>query len=633
MALEEPALGLDSAKSKAQETIARLWPHQVSFQSYIEEGVDRVVLQSLFQELGLEVPNVRKATAQDAPTNAMGSSMASLPSEAEKSPQSEEGEIVETAAPQKTLSKAEERKDRIARLLAAKKTTAPVIAPPEPAVAAIPSPEKATSSRPPSDLSKLLQQKMDALHKSRQGLMPNQTNPDATKTTIKSPPGDPTALRQHEPREQSASADARNLEATPSATDGKQANTNKRPLAADLNESSSLKRPFGQLRDTKQHFIDVSDDEEDEEIEIESNALSSPVLRAAMPARTTSFRDQGPLSSHTSSRPFGSPNVVTPPVGQNGVDAKNENLEKMNKQIEEMKRKIAEAEARKKMKQSPSLSSPTPDVKAAIRIGSSGGPTPEPFSALKPAIASSPVSAVLPKTRGTSMDVDRRRRSRAASERLPLIEAQRREQQLRLQLLQDQMARIQQEIADSVHEETRLREEVDVDVDMTEPTTSMATLGNGSPADPTETPTESIEIPSESIAAVGDPAPSASGHADMDEPMTEARSDSRISSEEAPTPEELSEEALVSDEASESPEVYEPPDPEPPVQDTEVGLAPESSDPSVNDSIEQSLPRNEASANDAAPSTSHEAASETMGEVAENPSKIWHQLTSPGDQR
>ncbi|TLD07706.1 hypothetical protein PgNI_10292 [Pyricularia grisea] len=94
---------VDEAKKEAQKAILRLLPLGVKYQTYLDEGFDEATVKSLFNELNLLPPNlpVKPAAqpvkpAKPAPTTASDSS---------------------TPAPK---DKTEERKDRIARLLAAK---------------------------------------------------------------------------------------------------------------------------------------------------------------------------------------------------------------------------------------------------------------------------------------------------------------------------------------------------------------------------------------------------------------------------------------------------------------------------------------------------------------------------------
>ncbi|KAI1363347.1 hypothetical protein F5Y08DRAFT_309738 [Xylaria arbuscula] len=137
------------AKKKAQEAILGLWPLKVRYQDYIDEGIDANVVKALFKDIGLDVPiskneiGAPKTTTTDAPI---------IPAKAtptDNTPHTPQSPVMRTtkASPEVTKkpddkhdkskssetkvvakSAAEERKDKIARKLAAmaqKTTTAP----------------------------------------------------------------------------------------------------------------------------------------------------------------------------------------------------------------------------------------------------------------------------------------------------------------------------------------------------------------------------------------------------------------------------------------------------------------------------------------------------------------------------
>lgn len=146
-------------------------------------------------------------------------------------------------------------------------------------------------------------------------------------------------------------------------------NQRKRPVAADFDDSLSsmatFKRPFGQSRNEKPLVIDVSDDElsdsEDVEMDLESVGDDSPALpsrkmsdhRAAAQANPNpnSFGQSKEWSSPLFSSPAG-----TPPISQQIPRApygRPEILQRKESEIQELKKKIAEAEAKKRAKQTP----------------------------------------------------------------------------------------------------------------------------------------------------------------------------------------------------------------------------------------------------------------------------------------
>ncbi|RSL53778.1 hypothetical protein CEP53_007638 [Fusarium sp. AF-6] len=501
----QPDKVLSEFKKRAQDAIVRLWPLNVRYQNYIEEGVDKMILNQLFMELGLDittpatileetrVPEAPQAT--DISSNAHDGSSHLTTSNNNEKPESTD----------RAKDKSEERKDRIARLLAAKgsKATAPTsddkaskTSVAASATTVISKPEKTKSQ---SEKSKLIQQKMEALMKAREA------NAKATQAPTPSIPVSSSAVvpeSSETPR--AVSPDAMNLDdqavVAPDRTDAASApsipglflssnapspgpNQRKRPVAADLNEQSTAaaqKRPFGQARDSRPFLIDVSDDEDDAEMEIDSPELRpSSIQRPTTPgSRTISFRDHPALPDSASHRAASSPKTLGTPTSN--VNSK-VNLENMNKKIEDMRRKIAEAEARKKAKQSNNGSPSLPQSQAQSKEGSVDAVS-EPSPAVStPAVStelgsgaavgegrsSTPLRRrpslnaleTLPKTRGRDQQARPALRARVASERLPILEARRREQTVRLEHLQSEVVRITKEIQDSLAEEERLKQD------------------------------------------------------------------------------------------------------------------------------------------------------------------------------
>ncbi|UPK90810.1 hypothetical protein LCI18_001745 [Fusarium solani-melongenae] len=498
-------------KKRAQDAIVRLWPLNVRYQNYVEEGVDKMILDQLFMELGLDITahapvleETRVLAAPDATDTSgnahNGSSHLTTTSNTEEKSESRD----------RAKDKSEERKDRIARLLAAKgsKPTAATVddhktskaSVDTSATTAISKPEKTKSQ---SEKSKLIQQKMEALIKAREA------NAKATQAPAPSIPV-PSSVVAPESSEtpRAVSPDAMNLDdqqvAAPDRTDTASApsipglflsssapspapNQRKRPVAADLNEQSTAvaqKRPFGQARDSRPFLIDVSDDEDDAEMEIDSPELRpSSIQRPTTPgSRTISFRDHPALPDSATHHAVSSPKAAGTPTSN--VNSK-VNLENMNKKIEDMRRKIAEAEARKKAKQSNNGSPSLPQSQAQSKEGSVDAAS-EPTPAVStPAVstelstelgsgavvgegrASTPLRRrpslnaleTLPKTRARDQQARPALRARVASERLPILEARRREQTVRLEHLQSEVVRITKEIQDSLAEEERLKQD------------------------------------------------------------------------------------------------------------------------------------------------------------------------------
>ena len=171
---------VSSARQLAREAILRLWPLNVRYQNYIQEGVDGAILGGLFKDLGLDLPAGASVLESTKPN---GSTKAGPPAASESAtasqPKARPIALEPVAAqPAGTLDKSEERKDRIARLLAAKgskpgaktpvaaSTATPMAAPTAPAVHA----KEPSATKKQSEKSRLLHQKMEALLKAREAL-------------------------------------------------------------------------------------------------------------------------------------------------------------------------------------------------------------------------------------------------------------------------------------------------------------------------------------------------------------------------------------------------------------------------------------------------------------------------------
>ncbi|KAM5361468.1 hypothetical protein ACJZ2D_013095 [Fusarium nematophilum] len=520
------------SRKRAREAILRLWPLNVRYQHYVEEGIDKVLLDELFKELGLDSTAAAQGIRQvEALVPLHVSPPASNAPDTQDRLTEASHTIEKPKSPEKPKDKSEERKDRIARLLAAKgskpgatdnKASKPAAvdqtmtvstdsqpgnaeAQPEEAKSepekAKSQPEKAKAqpekAKTQSEKSKLIQQRMEALIKSREAnaKATAQVRDSSTPPVASAHPGlgdasgaapesttdaDDQVVAASEVADTADTASAHPIPGLFLSSNAPSPVTNprKRPLAADLNEYSTpavQNRPFGQARESRPFLIDVSDDEDDAEMELDSPELRpSSIQRPVTPgSRTTSFRDHPALSDSASRRAVSTPKGAgTPTTSGNGLY----NLESMNKKIEDMKRKIAEAEARKKAKLSNNESPSLPQSEAQSKESSIDAtlqpkrvtPTP-PGSGVaaeesRPSIPLPPrpdfhTLAKVPKIRGQQQRARPSLRARVASERLPILEARRREQTEQLNHLQSEVARIEREIQDSLVEEERLRED------------------------------------------------------------------------------------------------------------------------------------------------------------------------------
>lgn len=469
---------LEATKKQAKDAILRLWPLNIRFENYVTAGIDETVLKSLFKELGLnftdtaQIPPDSSVIESTAPTQKAGREAPDVDSKSTTKPS--------PAKPKPAaVDPSESRKDRIARLLAAKgsKQIPAANVAPVPPVAPDTAQSEAKSTRSvltQLEKSKLLQQKMEALKKEREALRqqkPMQLENDSSKR--ESTPEAPKIPKNNElngPNDDVPAGAIPGLSLSPDKQIAELRQTIQQPNAtlnaADLRQVR-LVPAFDQNTESRPFLIDVSDEEDDEDEEMEIDSPGQPETPPNVPntpgQRDGLLRDLSTLSESLMARQARSPASISTPLRSlsrnNGSD-----LESMNKQIEQMKRKIAEAEARKKAKNSrqgsPALSQPND---SSFEDSSD--------AASRPAASTTPlygelghgVQAVL------GAGSDRRSRSRAASERLPLIEARRRDQLLKLKTLQSEVARIEQELEEATLEEERLKGEImssDLDKDV-----------------------------------------------------------------------------------------------------------------------------------------------------------------------
>ncbi|KAM0250043.1 hypothetical protein ACHAQJ_008774 [Trichoderma viride] len=521
---------LGAARKQARDAIRRLWPLNVRYQNYVNEGIDETLLGSLFEELGFEMgtpgnPTATQSNHEIEATSETGTRDEQMRTDGNQ--QQNDPEALLESAP--TKDRSEERKDRIARLLAAKNSkpsTAAVTASSTPTPTPATAPASTLSSHTSnakqqgstkiqSEKSKLLYQKMEALRKAREleargqkrsrpDELPRQSHRvkdnaevstatasfDTTANSVHStsreytPNETPSPNRQQQP----PPIPGLFLSSTPQPPHSLQILNVERPASASLVDSNPrpFKRPFGHVRRPRPLLIDVSDDEDDTEMDIDSPEQRAVLLatREAMPPllkTSISIRSAPSFTdSAVAAQQYSSPMATPPGVGSDSSSTR-DNLDSMTKKIEAMKRRIAEAEARKKAKQSrpdsPALPSfndeapgssfeaVIPSQDTIVAVSSSSTEAQELSRSTPPMSDPSPRAPHRLSEASPQSGNERRSRSRAASERLPLIEARRREQQLKLQLLKAQMANIQQEIEQSIEEEEKLKVDVDVNSD------------------------------------------------------------------------------------------------------------------------------------------------------------------------
>ncbi|KAL7923456.1 hypothetical protein ACQKWADRAFT_289721 [Trichoderma austrokoningii] len=507
-----------ATRKQAQDAIRRLWILNVRYQNFVDEGIDETLLGSLFDELGFEMgaPNnpttaqssLEKRTAPETKTK-------EEPGRTDGIPQQTETEKSAGSVPAKDAS--ESRKDRIARLLAAKNSksnTAAVTA----SSSSTPAPALAPASKMQTEKSKLLHRKMEALRKAReleargrkrphpdeQPLQSPQTNNNADNSTAIGGAHDIAANGLHPTSPEHTSSEISSpkgqlppsipglfLSSTPQPPHALQVLNLERPASTSLVDSNPrpFKRPFGHVRRPRPFLIDVSDDEDDAEMDLDSPEQKTTQLatkEAILPSlqTTLSFRSVPSFGdSAAAAQQYSSP-IATPPGASSDNSAARDNLDSMTKKIEAMKKRIAEAEARKKAKQSRLNSPAIPALRNGSSSGSSEAVIPSPdIVASVPSTSievqelprsTPPISNTSPMAPSRSSEAspqggnERRSRSVAATERLPLVEARRREQQLKLRLLRAQVENIQREIQKTMEEEEKLKMDANADSDSEE---------------------------------------------------------------------------------------------------------------------------------------------------------------------
>lgn len=501
-----PFTSLQEAKKEAQKAILRLWPLGVKFQHYIDEGFDQKVIKSLFGDLHLDMP---KPEAESGKATGQESESSKTISSGSQPTQSSDMRLSTTHAKELSLAseasaKGEERKDRIARLLAAKAAKTPTAPKTKPASPQLksgltqaehqehgPSATSLPKNKTWGEKERLLQQKIAALQKSREA----QAQKPATEETglgVTEPKAtggvpDTNAIRSHQStflasknHEDSAQSSLIPGLLIPSATQPNQiAAHRKRPVAADFVEYSSTvgptKRPFGQDRNQSSLIIDVSDGSDDEEMDMDMESPTEESFTSrgdAFGQRGPLIRDFPPLTDTRPSRQFSSPVPIsqTPPSGPINSRRRETELDLKEKAIQEMRRKIAEAEAKQKAKkssgsQTPNQASHTPESKEnEVAQPASRQPVyTDSFDGPSAQLMSETFSARLPKKTDhlpPNQLEKAERRGRIVSFELPRIDDSLEEKVRRLNQLRDEEQRLQSEIDNELARKRMLTEEL-----------------------------------------------------------------------------------------------------------------------------------------------------------------------------
>ncbi|KAK4447483.1 protein red1 [Podospora aff. communis PSN243] len=565
---------LQEMKKEAQKAILRLWPLGVKFQHYIDEGFDEKVIKGLFGDLHLDLP---KPVAEAPKFTAQESGQVTVPS-------SRSSQFTDTQPPTTTVkeslskpdqkSQGEERKDRIARLLAAKTAKGPVATtkPASPQAASVslnqaerheqaPGTSTPPKPKPWGEKERLLQQKIADLQKLReartqklatgepgQAVMESQTVGAATENnqSRQTPP-----FNANNKKEGAGQPNTLHGFLPPSATQPNQlAAHRRRPVAADFVDYSSTvgpsKRPFGQDPTQSSLIIDISDGSDDEEMDMDVDSPTDELLDSkpgSIGQRGPSIRDFPPLTDTRPTRQFSSPTPMsqTPPNGSMNGRRRETELDLKERAIQEMRRKIAEAEAKRKAKKSPGSQTPqashTPELKEneTLRLpsapqSSTDGPSAQLMSEI--------MSARLPKVSDrlrSGQQGKAERRGRIVSFELPRIDDSLEDKIRRLNQLRDEEQRLKAEIDNELARKRLLTEELEqINIEPSDSTPQLSRLSSASSSAPhsqTENvPVEQTSSSSGSPSGTSDQGPAEQSDGDNDISMDEDQS-SRESSQ------------------------------------------------------------------------------------------------------
>ncbi|KAG9229273.1 hypothetical protein BJ875DRAFT_203259 [Amylocarpus encephaloides] len=518
---------VDDARKKAQAAILNLWPYDIRYQTYIDEGFKKESLDSLFDELriprsetiiGDEVdqrPEDRTSEAAEYGYNALKGKMKQTLGGANSSPNTNQTNTKESGMAGSATSKSSPHIGTVA-------TTVVM-----------------------TEKERTLQSKMEALRKSRE----ERAQKAAAKNSTKSPvdaivPEDVTAPTQNQPPSQAQPTPSTQqpIASAPEATEENPLPTTievaaslssqpaksatslpqgpiipglfltsttsrpasavnppitsattlpmqrKRPVAADfdtpLPAATPFKRPFGHSRHEKPLVIDVSEDEldsddEDVEMDLESQAdQDSPVQSVAkLPEnRSAIINNLPPLSGFRAN----TSNAGTPPILQSSAKAnmggRPEVLQRKESEIEQLKKKIAEAEARKKARQTPTggqTPQGAPDdrsgglnlasnVEASMRMQKLIGVVEDNVASNQHKLEET-VAARTAEAADLKLAEDERKRLRLqklASD-LPFVDAQVQQNQSKLARLRAETARLEEEVRRSLEAKQNLAEEME----------------------------------------------------------------------------------------------------------------------------------------------------------------------------
>jgi hypothetical protein len=564
------------ARKEAQNAILNLYPLKVRYQDFLDEGIDEDVVRRQFESLGMLPVAEQTGTAKPRDSAGPGGGIKAVNSttmvrqqrqSSDRSPDQitrdhRDRAVLDAIQPTKSTtstttttmaSNKTPANDNMATIMALREklekqralaakgpspTNSPASDAPLASTTAIKGQQSAAQAAAKAEKERLLQQKMEALQKSREqraqkaaAKIPPTSKPTAdaadathTKTPVEplaskpvvasvakstspiidlnvqpSRPAIPGLFLAGAPTTMAPTATASSITAEPvtqpNSTDPPQPVTSrKRPVAADFVDSSSsgtsFKRPFGQSRNDQPFIIDVSDESDGEgEVDMdldEPSSSTNPTFQfrndRATPS-TKSIRDLPPLSDFPARKLFTAPSsgLSTPPI-QHGSKSlsKPEHLLRKELEIQEMKKKIAEAERRKKAKQTTSgMSTPLPirttdspartisgisaqrietSLEIERLIGDTSRQVDEDVNKLVEARAAEQQTSEAVKQ--TEAELRHLRRAKLAAD-LPLVDAKVEQDQKRLAEIREELARIEASVQKGIEEKRQLAEELD----------------------------------------------------------------------------------------------------------------------------------------------------------------------------
>ncbi|CEL02990.1 hypothetical protein ASPCAL04150 [Aspergillus calidoustus] len=423
---------------QAQGALLSLAPHNIRYNELISEGIDPVILRQLYEDIGIKVPTT-PSTDLSSVTSSHENEISSTGPVAEDrqakqlpqqlGPQTNGAQVPSTLAGptsaqtqpvQANTAKPMERKEVIARMLAAKKAAknSPTSAPPQGDPASTPpslptTAEASTVSTPLQELSskdrelrvkeknkaqtELARQRIEQLKK--QGLMRSQQKtqsdnqgPEKEQGDFMQEPSHPTSstivkhpLPERPPVPDTASSDripglfmteqalevTNGSDTTPMQDDmldsvtQSRASQRKRPRASDFDEPIPLpKRAYSNgatYTPPERLVIDISDDEfygDDEDVVMHSETLPGDSVKIAIaPTADSSYP---PPIDNLPHRPATSQShsISTSSTPLNSRNHEQEDLRKKDLEIQAMHRRIAELEQRKKARLASRTQSP-----------------------------------------------------------------------------------------------------------------------------------------------------------------------------------------------------------------------------------------------------------------------------------